>query len=118
MSIETISLSGRKKQVSKRDDRKECILLRLWLIYHRQAFKKSTSISRVREMSPVYRGQHQLKRDEQGRETVRLVDLCCMSCGSDYNERENAKQTRNIYTEKKNMLIYEINMLRCIFCGL
>jgi NADH-quinone oxidoreductase subunit I len=29
----------------------------------------------VREMSPVYRGQHMLKRDEQGRENVRLVDL-------------------------------------------
>jgi NADH-quinone oxidoreductase subunit I len=27
----------------------------------------------VRERSPVYRGQHQLKRDEQGREIVLLV---------------------------------------------
>jgi NADH-quinone oxidoreductase subunit I len=27
----------------------------------------------VREMSPVYRGQHMLKRDEQGRENVLLV---------------------------------------------
>jgi NADH-quinone oxidoreductase subunit I len=29
----------------------------------------------VHEMSPVYRGQHMLKRDEQGRENVRLVEL-------------------------------------------
>jgi NADH-quinone oxidoreductase subunit I len=29
----------------------------------------------VREMSPVYRGQHMLKRDEQGRENCTACDF-------------------------------------------
>jgi NADH-quinone oxidoreductase subunit I len=31
----------------------------------------------VRVMSPVHRGQHMLKRDEQGREIVRFWTMCC-----------------------------------------
>jgi NADH-quinone oxidoreductase subunit I len=38
----------------------------------------------VREMSPVYRGQHQLKRDEQGRKLYRL--WCAVAIRSDNNE--------------------------------
>jgi hypothetical protein len=38
-------------------------------------------------MSPVYRGQHMLKRDEQGRENYGLWFVCVvMSCRSDYDE--------------------------------
>jgi NADH-quinone oxidoreductase subunit I len=38
-------------------------------------------------MSPVYRGQHMLKRDEQGRENCTACGLCVvMSCRSDYDE--------------------------------
>jgi hypothetical protein len=37
-------------------------------------------------MSPVYRGQHMLKRDEQGRKNL-YGGLCVvMSCRSDYDE--------------------------------
>jgi NADH-quinone oxidoreductase subunit I len=31
-------------------------------------------------MSPVYRGQHMLKRDEQGRENCTACGLCALSC--------------------------------------
>jgi hypothetical protein len=55
-------------------------------------------------MSPVHRGQHMLKRDEQGRE-VRLVDyvLCHVP------EAITMKRTQNDekhYIERKNMPRY------------
>jgi NADH-quinone oxidoreductase subunit I len=40
--------------------------------------------------SPVYRGQHQLKRDEQGRK-ITACGLCViMSCGSNHNDSGRA----------------------------
>jgi NADH-quinone oxidoreductase subunit I len=45
----------------------------------------------VRERSPVYRGQHQLKRDEQGRKMYCLWSMCViMSCGSNHNDSGRA----------------------------
>jgi NADH-quinone oxidoreductase subunit I len=40
-----------------------------------------------------------------------------MSCGSNHNESGRAQADENTCTEKKKYAsIYEINMLRCIFC--
>jgi NADH-quinone oxidoreductase subunit I len=71
----------------------------------------------VRVMSPVHRGQHMLKRDEQGRENCTACGLCALSCPAEAitMKAKNAKLTRNIYIERKYASIYEINMLRCIF---
>jgi NADH-quinone oxidoreductase subunit I len=46
----------------------------------------------VRVMSPVHRGQHMLKRDEQGRENCTACGLCVLSCPAEaITMRKNAK---------------------------
>ena len=75
----------------------------------------------VRTMSPVYRGQHMLKRDEQGRENCTACGLCALSCPAEaitMKAEERKADEKHLYREEKYASIYEINMLRCIFCGL
>ena len=129
MSIETISLSGRKKVVSNKD---MTFIERLYLvaivkgliITLKHLFRKKITIhypEQVREMSPVYRGQHMLKRDEQGRENCTACGLCALSCPAEaitMKAAERKPDEKHLYREEKYASIYEINMLRCIFCGL
>ncbi|MHC0439767.1 MULTISPECIES: NuoI/complex I 23 kDa subunit family protein [Flavobacterium] len=129
MSIETISLSGRKKVVSNKD---MTFLERLYLvaivkglaITLKHLFRKKVTIhypEQVRTMSPVYRGQHMLKRDEQGRENCTACGLCALSCPAEaitMKAAERKADEKHLYREEKYAEIYEINMLRCIFCGL
>jgi len=129
MSIESISLSGRKKQVSNKD---MTFMERLYLvaifkglmITIRHLFMRKVTIQypeQVRKMSPVYRGQHQLKRDEQGRENCTACGLCALSCPAEaitMKAEERLPSEKHLYREEKYASIYEINMLRCIFCGL
>jgi len=129
MSIESISLSGRKKQVSNKD---MTFMERLYLvaifkglmITIRHLFMRKVTIQypeQVRKMSPVYRGQHQLKRDEQGRENCTACGLCALSCPAEaitMKAEERLPNEKHLYREEKYASIYEINMLRCIFCGL
>jgi NADH-quinone oxidoreductase subunit I len=75
----------------------------------------------TRVFAPVYRGQHVLKRDEQGRENCTACGLCAVACPAEAitmvaNERKKGEE--NLYREEKYAEKYEINMLRCIFCGL
>jgi len=79
----------------------------------RHMFRKRKTIKypeEVREFAPVYRGQHVLKRDEQGREN------CTASITMTAEERKRGEE--HLYREEKYAATYEINMLRCIFCGL
>ncbi|MFD1603432.1 NuoI/complex I 23 kDa subunit family protein [Flavobacterium artemisiae] len=129
MSIETISLSGRKKVVSNKD---MTFLERLYLvaivkgllITIKHFFRKKATIhypEQVRERSAVYRGQHMLKRDEQGRENCTACGLCALSCPAEaitMKAAERKADEKHLYREEKYAEIYEINMLRCIFCGL
>ena len=129
MSIETISLSGRKKMVSNKE---MTFLERMYLvaivkglvITIKHFFKKKATIhypEQVREMSPVYRGQHMLKRDEHGRENCTACGLCALSCPAEaitMKAAERKADEKHLYREEKYAEIYEINMLRCIFCGL
>ncbi|MEY3398188.1 MAG: hypothetical protein RL220_782 [Bacteroidota bacterium] len=74
-----------------------------------------------REMAPVYRGQHVLKRDEAGAERCTACGLCAVACPAEAITMEAAERKKgeeNLYREEKYASIYEINMLRCIFCGL
>jgi NADH-quinone oxidoreductase subunit I len=128
-ALETISLSGRKKQVSNKE---MTFLERLYLIAIikglwitiKHLFTRKVTIQypeQVREMSPVYRGQHMLKRDEQGRENCTACGLCALSCPAEaitMKAAERKKGEELLYREEKYAEIYEINMLRCIFCGL
>jgi NADH-quinone oxidoreductase subunit I len=87
-------------------------------------FKKKKTIKypeETRVFAPVYRGQHVLKRDEQGRENCTACGLCAVACPAEAitmvaNERKKGEE--HLYREEKYAETYEINMLRCIFCGL
>lgn len=74
-----------------------------------------------REIAPVYRGQHVLKRDEAGAERCTACGLCAVACPAEaitMTASERKKGEENLYREEKYASVYEINMLRCIFCGL
>lgn len=74
-----------------------------------------------REFSEIYRGQHVLKRDDEGRERCTACGLCAVACPAEAITMVAAERKpgeENLYREEKYATVYEINMLRCIFCGL
>ena len=87
-------------------------------------FKKKTTISYPEEtkpFSPVYRGLHVLKRNENGAERCTACGLCAVACPAEaiiMVAAERKPGEEHLYREEKYAAIYEINMLRCIFCGL
>jgi len=87
-------------------------------------FKRKVTIrypEELRPMSGVFRGQHVLKRDEQGRENCTACGLCAIACPAEaitMTAAERKKGEEHLYREEKYASVYEINMLRCIFCGL
>lgn len=99
------------------------VLKGLWITLG-HFFKKKASLNYPevkRTFSPVYRGQHVLKRDEEGRERCTACGLCAVACPAeaitmDAAERKSGEE--HLYREEKYAAVYEINMLRCIFCGL
>ena len=87
-------------------------------------FKKKATISYPevqRDFAPVYRGQHVLKRDENGAERCTACGLCAVACPAEaivMTAEERKPGEEKLYREEKYASMYEINMLRCIFCGL
>jgi NADH-quinone oxidoreductase subunit I len=87
-------------------------------------FKKKTTVSypeKKRPIAEVYRGQHVLKRDENGAERCTACGLCAVACPAEaitMTAAERKKGEENLFREEKYAAVYEINMLRCIFCGL
>lgn len=87
-------------------------------------FKKPATIKypeQKRDITPVYRGLHVLKRDDQGRENCTACGLCAVSCPAEaitIEAAERQKGEEHLYKEEKYAAVYEINMLRCIFCGI
>ena len=74
-----------------------------------------------RPLSPVFRGLHILKRDDEGRERCTACGLCGVACPAEAISMvaaERQKGEEALYREEKYAAVYEINMLRCIFCGL
>ena len=123
------SLTNRSKQVVKQElTFAEKIylpgILNGMKITLRHFFKKKATISYPevkRDFAPVYRGQHVLKRDENGAERCTACGLCALSCPAEaitMVAAERNKGEEKLYREEKYASTYEINMLRCIFCGL
>ena len=90
----------------------------------RHFFKKKATINypeEKRDIAGVYRGQHVLKRDENGAERCTACGLCALACPAEaitMTAAERSKGDEKLYREEKYASVYEINMLRCIFCGL
>jgi NADH-quinone oxidoreductase subunit I len=70
-------------------------------------------------VNEVHRGQHQLKRDEQGREncTAVVYVLSCPAEAITMTAAERKPDEKHLYREEKYASIYEI-CCACIFCGL
>src|SRR5690606_26069996 len=129
MSIDTISLSGRKKQVA---NKKMSFWERIYVVAIfkgmmttlKHLFKKKVTINypeQQRPFSPVYRGRHMLMRDEEGRERCTAGGLRALACPAEaitMKAAERKPEEKHLYREEKYDEIYEINMLRCIYCGL
>ena len=87
-------------------------------------FRKSNTVRYPevkRPFSPVYRGLHVLKRDDNGAERCTACGLCAVACPAEaitMEAAERKKDEKHLYREEKYAAVYEINMLRCIFCGL
>ncbi|CAM3495403.1 NuoI/complex I 23 kDa subunit family protein [Flavobacterium saliperosum] len=129
MSLDTISLSGKKMEVSNKkmtfwESLYLVAIVKGLLITIRHLFTRKVTIKypeQTRELSPVYRGQHMLKRDDQGRENCTACGLCAVACPAEAITMKAAERKpgeEHLYREEKYAEIYEINMLRCIFCGL
>lgn len=94
----------------------------MWITFT-HLFKKSATIKypeKKREFSGIYRGQHVLKRDENGAERCTACGLCAVACPAEaitMTAAERKPGEEKLYREEKYAAKYEINMLRCIFCG-
>lgn len=124
-----MQLTNRRKVVS---DKHQTLSERIYfpavvkgmLITFSHLFKKRPTImypEEQREIAPVYRGRHVLKRDENGAERCTACGMCAVACPAEAITMESAERKRGeegLYREEKYASTYEINMLRCIFCGL
>lgn len=73
-----------------------------------------------RPISPVYRGEHVLVLDSEGRELCVGCGMCAKVCPAGCITVEMAKvpeEHANKYAGKTYSKKFEIDLLRCIFCG-
>jgi NADH-quinone oxidoreductase subunit I len=74
-----------------------------------------------RQYSSRFRGMHSLKRDEQGRERCTACFCCMWICPADAIHIEASEVTperQHLHPEDKYAKKFDIDLLRCIFCGL
>lgn len=95
------------------------MLITIGHLFKRKVTVKYPEVERPR--AEVYRGQHVLKRDDNGAERCTACGLCAVACPAEAITMEAAERKKGeeaLYREEKYAAVYEINMLRCIFCGL
>jgi NADH-quinone oxidoreductase subunit I len=75
---------------------------------------------RTREISPIFRGEHMLQRDDKGREVCIACGMCAKICPAKCitikkGKREEGEEDK--YAAKTYPASFEVDLLRCIFCG-
>jgi NADH-quinone oxidoreductase subunit I len=85
-------------------------------------FKRKATIQypeQKRTFSKVFRGVQILNRDEEGRERCTACGLCAVARPRRPSlwKRQSANPGRAFVPGREIPAKYEINMLRCIFCG-
>ena len=124
-----MKLTNRSKEVSNKE---QSLMEKLYLpgllkgmmITGSHLFKKRATIDYPkvkRPIAPIYRGQHVLKRDDNGAERCTACGMCAVACPAEAITMESAERKKgeeSMYREEKYARIYEIDMLRCIYCGL
>ncbi len=73
-----------------------------------------------REIAPIFRGEHMLALDEQGKEKCIACGMCARACPAQcitvkkgkVKEGEEEKYGGKFYAAS-----FEVDLLRCIFCG-
>lgn len=124
-----MKLTNRSKEVSNKE---QSLIERLYIpgllkgmmITGSHLFKKTATVNypdEKRPIAPIYRGQHVLKRDDNGAERCTACGMCAVACPAEAITMESAERKKGeeaLYREEKYAKIYEINMLRCIYCGL
>ncbi len=72
-----------------------------------------------REMPARYRGRHFLTRDENGFENCVGCELCAINCpvGCIHVEAAENSEENRVSLGERYAKRYEINLLRCIYCG-
>ncbi len=73
-----------------------------------------------REPQPRFHGRHQLNRHPDGLEKCVGCELCAWVCPADaiYVQGEDNTAERRYSPAERYAVDYQINYLRCIFCGL
>lgn len=124
-----MQLTNRSKVVSNKE---QSLMEKLYLpglikgmmITSSHLFKKRATIDYPKVKRPIaaiYRGQHVLKRDDNGAERCTACGMCAVACPAEAITMESAERKKGeeaLYREEKYAKIYEIDMLRCIYCGL
>src|SRR5687767_7697287 len=72
-----------------------------------------------RPIPASFRGRHRLYRHEDGLERCIGCELCAGACpsGAIYVRASDNDPAQPVSTGERYAAVYEINMIRCIFCG-